>query len=164
TQVHGEVVERPVVPHDDAGAAAGDTDSGVGRARRRGAGREAVADGVVPLDDGSRGTAHIPNAVSAVVARHVFGDVVVTCRRPRDLNPPLVAHQPVVAHDVAERTARDLDAAGVRGEVVDRDVVLDPVVVGSKHLDAVVVGGGRDVLADCVRTAARSQPDARLVI
>src|SRR5207247_2091538 len=98
-QVHREVVERLVVPHDDVGAA-GDVDSGVGRARRRGAGRGAVTGGAVLFDEGPRRPTDVADAVPAIPGGHVAGDHVVGRGPARDLNPPLIVHETVVADDV----------------------------------------------------------------
>jgi len=40
--------------------------------------------------------------------------------------------------DVLVRTAGNVDAAGISGQIVDRDVVLDQIVVGVHQFDAVV--------------------------
>ena len=64
-----------------------------------------------------------------------------------------------MADDVTGRPrVSDLDAAGVDREVVDRPVVLDPVPGGAQpELDPVVVGAGRDVLANPVSVAVVEQ-------
>jgi hypothetical protein len=92
-------------------------------------------------------------------------DLVIECDRASDLNSPLVVHQQVVAHDIPLGAAGYIYAARARVRVVDRLVVLDHVVAGAGHLDAVMVGTlGRHVLPDGVPAAAHSQPDARLPI
>src|SRR3989442_15561373 len=108
---------------------------------------EAVDENAIPVDDGAGGIPNVPNPVPAVLAGLVLEEhVVVRCG---DLDPPLVIPHGVVAHHIPVRAPGNIDPARVRAKVVDRDVVLDEVVIGVDELDAIVYGGGQDVAADC---------------